>query len=194
MRALMKTSWTVIGAAAAFCVLLSAAPASSAQTFQLQSADIAAGQPIPQTFAFNGFGCTGLNTSPALSWRHPPAGTKSFAVMVHDPDATTGGAGFWHWVILNLPAGTTGLLRGAGTPDSRALPETARQIATDFGTPGWGGPCPPTGDKPHRYTFTVCALKVDRLDLPPAATASLSAFMINANAIGKASFTGTYGR
>jgi Raf kinase inhibitor-like YbhB/YbcL family protein len=190
----MKTSMTVIGAAAAFCALLSSAPASSAQAFQLQSADITSGQAIPQTFAFNGFGCTGQNTSPALSWSNPPAGTKSFAVMVHDPDAVTGGAGFWHWVIVNLPAGAKGLVRGAGTADGKALPEAARQIATDFGSPGWGGPCPPAGDKPHRYTFTVYALKVDKLDLPPTATASLSGFMVNANAIGRASFTSTYGR
>ena len=126
----MKTSLTVIGAAAAFCALLSSAPASSAQTFQLQSADITAGQAIPQAYAFNGFGCTGQNTSPTLSWSNPPAGTKSLAVMVHDPDAVTGGAGFWHWVIVNLPASATGLGRGVGTADGRALPETARQIAT----------------------------------------------------------------
>jgi Raf kinase inhibitor-like YbhB/YbcL family protein len=194
MKTRMKTSLTVIGGAAVFCALLSSAPASSAQTFKLQSADIAAGQPIAQTFAFNGFGCTGQNTSPALSWSNAPAGTKSFAVMVHDPDAVTGGAGFWHWAIVNLPAGATGLARGAGTADGRALPETARQIATDFGSPGWGGPCPPAGDKPHRYTFTVYALKVDKLELPPTATASFSGFMVNANAIGKASFTSTYGR
>ena len=193
MNARVKTSLTVIGATAAFCALLSSTSAS-AQTFQLQSADIAAGRAIPLAFAFNGFGCTGQNTSPALSWSNPPAGTKSFAVMVHDPDAVTGGAGFWHWAIVNLPAGATGLGRGAGTADGRALPETARQIATDFGSPGWGGPCPPAGDKPHRYTFTVYALKVDTLDLPPTATASLSGFMINANALAKASFTSTYAR
>lgn len=190
----MKTSLTVIGAAMAFFALLSSAPARSAQTFQIQSADIAAGQTIPQRFAFNGFGCTGQNLSPALTWSNPPAGTKSFAVMVHDADAVTGGAGFWHWAVVNLPAGTSGLTRGSGTADGQALPETARQIATDFGTPGWGGPCPPAGDKPHRYTFTVYALKVDKLELPPNATASLSGFMVNANALGKASFTSTYGR
>jgi Raf kinase inhibitor-like YbhB/YbcL family protein len=190
----MKTSLTIIGTAAAFCAGLLLAPDSHAQTFQLQSADIAAGQAIPQTFAFNGFGCTGQNISPALSWSHAPAETKSFALMVHDPDAATGGAGFWHWVVVNLPAGTTGLARGVGAADGKALPENARQIATDFGVPGWGGPCPPVGDKPHRYTFTVYALKVHKLDLPPTATASLSGFMMNANAIAKASFTSTYGR
>jgi Raf kinase inhibitor-like YbhB/YbcL family protein len=190
----MKTTLTAVGAAALFCALLSVAPNSSAQTFQLQSADIAAGQAIAQTFAFNGFGCTGQNLSPALSWSNAPAETKSFAVMVHDPDAVTGGAGFWHWVVVNLPAETTGLARGVGTADGRALPESARQIASDFGVPGWGGPCPPVGDKPHRYTFTVYALKVQKLDLPSTATASLSGFMVNANAIGKASFTSTYGR
>jgi Raf kinase inhibitor-like YbhB/YbcL family protein len=151
----MKTPWISRHRVAALLVLCCAAAISNAQTFQLQSADLAAGQAIPQTFAFNGFGCTGQNTSPALSWRHAPPGTKSFALMVHDPDAATGGAGFWHWVIINLPAGVTGLTRGAGAADSRALPETAQQIATDFGTPGWGGPCPPAGEKPHRYVFTM---------------------------------------
>jgi Raf kinase inhibitor-like YbhB/YbcL family protein len=190
----MKTSSTIVGSAAALFALLSHAPAGSAQTLQIQSADIAAGQAIPQRFAYNGFGCTGQNLSPALTWSNPPAGTKGYAVMVHDADAVTGGAGFWHWAVVNLAAGTSGLARGAGTADGQALPETARQIATDFGTPGWGGPCPPAGDKPHRYTFTVYALKVDKLDLPPNATASLSGFMVNANAIAKASFTSTYGR
>jgi Raf kinase inhibitor-like YbhB/YbcL family protein len=190
----MKTAMTVIGAAVAFLALLSPVPARSAQAFQIQSDDIAAGQAIPQRFAFNGFGCTGQNLSPALAWSNPPAGTKGFAVMVHDADAVTGGAGFWHWAVVNLPAATSGLARGAGTADGQTMPETARQIATDFGMPGWGGPCPPAGDKPHRYTFTVYALKVDKLDLPPNATASFSGFMVNANAIGKASFTSTYGR
>jgi Raf kinase inhibitor-like YbhB/YbcL family protein len=190
----MKNSLTLIAAITAAAALLSSVPARGAPDFQIQSADIAAGQAIPQAFAFNGFGCTGQNTSPALTWSNAPAGTKSFALMVHDADAVTGGAGFWHWAIVNLPAATTGLARGAGATDGRALPEPARQIATDFGTPGWGGPCPPAGDKPHRYTFTVYALKVDKLELPANATASLSGFMVNANSLGKASFTSTYGR
>jgi Raf kinase inhibitor-like YbhB/YbcL family protein len=68
------------------------------------------------------------------------------------------------------------------------------QVRTDFGTPGWGGPCPPVGHKPHRYVFTVYALGVDKLDVPADATAALVGFMVNANAIDRASFTSYYGR
>lgn len=168
--------------------------ASAAAAFEAASPDIPSGKPIDAKFTFDGFGCTGQNLSPAVNWSNPPAGTKSFALMVHDPDAPTGGAGFWHWVVVDLPVGTTQLAQGAGTPDGRRLPTGSRQLNTDFGSPGWGGPCPPEGDKPHRYVFTVYALKVDRLELPPNATASLAGFMINSNALGKASFSGTYGR
>ncbi|MBI3286154.1 MAG: YbhB/YbcL family Raf kinase inhibitor-like protein [Burkholderiales bacterium] len=180
-----------------FAAALSAAgslAAGYAQAFELSSPDIAASKSIAQQFAFNGFGCTGKNISPALMWKNAPADTKSFAVMVHDPDAVTGGAGFWHWVAINLPADASGLPQGAGTPDGKALPEGSRQIATDFGTPGWGGPCPPTGDAQHRYQFTVYALKTAKLDLPANATASLAGFMVNMNSIATASFTGLYGR
>lgn len=181
-----------------FSLLATIVPAGTvsaqAPNFELSSTDVAAGAPIAQKFVFNGFGCTGGNVSPALGWKNAPAGTKSFAVMVHDPDAPTGGAGFWHWVVVDLPATATGLAQGAGAADNKALPAGARQITTDFGTPGWGGPCPPQGDKPHRYNFTVYALKVDRLDLPANATASFTGFMVNGNALGKASLTGRFGR
>ncbi len=75
-----------------------------------------------------------------------------------------------------------------------SLPSGAAQVATDFGAPGWGGPCPPAGNKPHRYNFTLHALKVDKLELPEGARASLAGFMVNANSIGKAKLTGRYGR
>ena len=114
-----------------------------AEGLELSSPDIKVNEPIPAAQVFNGFGCTGQNISPALNWKNAPAGTKSFAVMVHDPDAPTGGAGFWHWVVLNLPASTAGLPRGAGTADGKGLPAGAKQITTDYGNPGWGGPCPP---------------------------------------------------
>ena len=168
--------------------------AGTAQAFEASSADIISGKPIDAKFVFAGFGCTGQNLSPAVAWKSPPAGTLSYALLVHDPDAPTGGAGFWHWVVVDIPASATQLAQGAGTADGRGLPPGARQLNTDFGTPGWGGPCPPAGDKPHRYVFTVYALKVAKLDLPPTATASLAGFMINSSMLAKASFTGTFGR
>lgn len=167
---------------------------ATAQTFEVSSADIVAGKTIDNKFVFNGFGCKGDNISPALAWKNAPAGTKSFAVLSHDPDAPTGGAGFWHWVVINIPATTMQLAQGAGAADGKALPAGALQINSDFGTADWGGPCPPVGDKPHRYNFTVYALKVEKLELPPKATASLTGFMVNANSLGKATFTGLYGR
>lgn len=162
--------------------------------FQLSSPDIGARAMIGNKFVFKGFGCEGENVSPALTWKVPPAGAKSFAVLVHDPDAPTGGAGWWHWLVYNLPAGTTSLPQGAGSADGSKLPAGAVQARTDFGAPGWGGPCPPVGRKPHSYVFTVYALKVDRLDIPEGASASLVGFMVNANAIARATLVGRYGR
>src|SRR5258705_7536911 len=95
--------------------------------------------------------------------------TKGFALLVHDPDAPTGGAGWWHWVVINLPAATTELPKGAGKVDGKVdgsnLPPGVTSLATDFGTPGYGGPCLAAGDKPHRYNFTLYALMVDKLDV-----------------------------
>lgn len=165
-----------------------------AQSFELSSPDVASGQTMGMRYVFNGFGCTGQNISPALSWKNAPAGTKSFAVMVHDPDAPTGGAGFWHWVAVNIPATTSALKQGAGTVAGHDLPVGTVQIATDFGTPGWGGPCPPVGDAPHHYNFTVYALNVDKLELPPTATASLTGFMVNSHTLAKATLSARFGR
>lgn len=166
--------------------------ATAPQAFEVTSPDIANGGTVPQKFVFNRMGCTGANVSPALAWSDPPAGTRSFAVLVHDPDAPTGGAGFWHWVVIDIPANAKGVPQGAGA--GKGLPAGSHQITTDFGTPGYGGPCPPVGDPPHHYNFTVYALKVDGLQLPPHPTASLTGFMVNMNALGKATLVATYGR
>ncbi|MGC2517498.1 MAG: YbhB/YbcL family Raf kinase inhibitor-like protein [Burkholderiales bacterium] len=173
---------------------LALAGAAQAQQFKLKSPDIKPNGTIAAEQVFNGFGCSGKNISPALAWSGAPKGTKSFALLVHDPDAPTGGAGWWHWVMVNIPANASELKKDAGKADGSGLPQGAMQITTDFGGPGWGGPCPPTGDKPHRYHFTLHALKVEKLDLPQGASASLAGFMVNANSIGKATLTGKYGR
>jgi len=161
--------------------------------FKLRSPDIRPNGPIAMEQVFNGFGCSGQNISPALEWSGASPDTKSFALLVHDPDAPTGGAGWWHWLVVNIPAGVSELAKNAGLADGSRLPAGASQVATDFGSPGWGGPCPPVGDKPHRYNFTLYALKVDRLDVS-GASASLAGYMINGNAIGKAKLTGRLGR
>ena len=161
--------------------------------FKLASPEIKANGVIPKSFEFNGFGCAGENKSPALKWSGAPAGTKSFAVTAYDPDAPTG-SGWWHWMVINIPADVSELPAGAGAVDSKTLPAGAVQNRIDYGVHGWGGVCPPQGDHPHRYIFTVHALKTEKIDVPADATAALTGFMINANTLGKASFKATYGR
>ena len=177
-----------ISLAAPFAV----APAQAAG-FTLSSPDIKAGGTIPKSFEYNSFGCSGENKSPALKWSAAPKGTKSFAVTVHDPDAPTG-SGWWHWMVINIPASVTELPGNAGAADSTTLPAGAVQSRNDYGTHAWGGVCPPPGDKPHRYVFTVYALGVDKLDVPADATAALTGFMIHGNMLAQASFTAHYGR
>lgn len=173
--------------------LISLSTLVNAGGFQLVSPDIQASRPIDKKFEFNGFGCSGDNKSPTLQWRGAPVGTKSFAVTVYDPDAPTG-SGWWHWSVINVPADVTSLPADAGAAGGAKLPQGASQVRIDYGVAAWGGMCPPPGDKPHRYIFTVHALKTDKLDIPADATAALAGYMINAHALAKASFTATYGR
>jgi Raf kinase inhibitor-like YbhB/YbcL family protein len=172
--------------------IVGAAPAQAAG-FRLSSPEIKTDGMIPKSFEFNGFGCAGGNKSPALKWSGAPKGAKSFAVTVYDPDAPTG-SGWWHWMVINIPADVKELPANAGALNSTTLPKGALQSRIDFGVNAWGGVCPPPGDKPHRYIFTVHALKVERLEVPVDATAALTGYMINGNSIGKASFTAKYGR
>jgi len=155
--------------------------------FALRSADLPRGRPIAARHVYAGFGCDGGNLSPALAWTDPPPGTRSFAVTAYDPDAPTG-SGWWHWVVLDLPADLRALPRG-GAP----LPAGAVQTRTDFGAPGYGGPCPPPG-KPHRYRFQVWALKTASLGLSADASGAMAGFMIRANALGHATLEASYGR
>ena len=177
-------------AVAALALFAAAAPASA---FKLESPEIKPNGTIDKKFEANVFGCTGENKSPALKWSAAPKDAKSYAVTVYDPDAPTG-SGWWHWSVINIPATVTELKSDAGNASNANLPPGARQVRIDYGVAAWGGTCPPPGDKPHRYVFTVHALKTDKLDIPPDATAALAGFMINANSIGKASFTAKYWR
>jgi Raf kinase inhibitor-like YbhB/YbcL family protein len=194
--------------AAALAVLSALAGTASAQSpaFSLSSPDLTSGR-FDTKFVLNGFGCTGANLSPALAWSNVPAGTRSLALQVHDPDAPTG-SGFWHWAVYNIPASATGLPQGAGNSPA-TLPAPAVGGSTDYldtGTTGgngnYGGPCPPVGDKPHRYVFKLYALAVADLHaaggIPKTGSPALHSFVLNkglgTKLLGTASFTATFGR
>jgi Raf kinase inhibitor-like YbhB/YbcL family protein len=181
---------------------------AQAQTpvFTLSSTDLVSGT-FANKFILNGFGCTGGNVSPALQWSGIPAGTQSLTLQVYDPDAPTG-SGFWHWAVYNIPPSVNGLDQGAGNV-AGLLPAGAFGGNTDFQDTGatgangnYGGPCPPSGDAPHRYIFTLFALAVPDVQaaggIPKTGTAGLYGFVLNkgigASLLGKATFTATYGR
>jgi Raf kinase inhibitor-like YbhB/YbcL family protein len=162
-----------------------------AQGFTLKSGDLSGQLTEAQVFA--GFGCNGKNISPSLTWINAPKNTKSFAVTVYDPDASTG-SGWWHWVVFNIPSDITELKADAGNPQKGLAPKGSIQSVTDYGKPGFGGACPPEGDKPHRYIFTAYALNIVKLDLDEQASPAMVGFYLNQHVIAKASLIAYYGR
>lgn len=161
----------------------------SAEGFTLSSNDIQ-GQ-ISNDQVFNSFGCSGKNISPQLNWKNAPAATKSFAVTAYDPDAPTG-SGWWHWLVFNIADSVDGFK--AGVSGSKKMPAGAIESITSYGSKGFGGACPPEGDKPHRYIFTVYALDVAKLDQNADARPELVGYFLNKHAIAKASVMAYYGR
>ncbi len=159
--------------------------------FTLSSPDI--GGQLSSKQVFSGFGCNGDNISPKLSWQNAPKGTKSFAVTVYDPDAPTG-SGWWHWVIFDIPNNIHALERNAGDNQSSSAPKGSIQSTTSFGQSGFGGACPPPGDNPHQYIFTVYALKIKTLGLKPDTTPALVGFYLGKNMLAKASLVAYYSR
>ena len=148
--------------------------------FKLTSTDVRAGRPIPARF----WGCADSGLSPQLSWSGAPAGTRSYAITLFDPDAPTG-SGFWHWVAWDVPASTTSL------PTAAVLPAGSVNGPNDGGGTGYTGPCPPTGDITHHYVFTVVALRAPSLELSPTTTPAAVGFNIGQNALASATFTAT---
>lgn len=164
-------------------VLLIGVLAGADSNFRLTSPAFSPGAPIPAEFS-----CTGGDHSPALAWTGAPAGTKSFALIVEDPDAPMGT--FVHWLFFNLPAGATGM--AADAPTTPQLSDAARQGSNGMGAVGYKGPCPPPG-KIHHYHFELFALDTT-LDLPSAAdAASLRAAMQN-HVKASAELVGTFER
>ncbi|MCZ7421882.1 MULTISPECIES: YbhB/YbcL family Raf kinase inhibitor-like protein [unclassified Micromonospora] len=154
-------------------------------SFTLTSDDVQNGEPMDAAHAHGSTG--GDNVSPQLAWSGFPAETKGFVVTCFDPDAPTG-SGFWHWVLVNLPADMTELPRGAAEKDLKG----AFTVRNDYGEHGFGGAAPPPGDRPHRYVFAVHALDVERLDVTPEATPAYVGFNLAFHTLARATIRPTY--
>lgn len=164
-----------------------------AADLSLTSPQVSAGNMLPMEQVLDGFGCSGENISPELVWSGEPAGTKSFAVTVYDPDAPTG-SGWWHWVVFNIPASVHSLAKNSGNTQAGLLPSGAVQSHTDFGNTGYGGACPPEKDGPHHYEFTIWALDVDSLGLDENASGAMVGFFLHQHQLGHAVLTAVFDR
>lgn len=154
------------------------------------SPDFQNGGTLALGHSYAGLGCAGSNRSPALSWR-AVAGARSYAVTLFDPDAPAGG--WWHWTVANIPASTTSLAPGAGGQRA-VLPPGIVQGRNDFGMSAYGGPCPPVGDRPHHYVFTVYALASETLPVDGSTGGAAFTTAAEGSAIAKGEITGLYGR
>jgi len=165
---------------------LLASNSALAGSLTLSSTDIANGKFMAKAQEFQGFGCSGGNQSPQLSWSGAPAGTAAFAIMVHDPDAPTG-SGWWHWQLVNIPKDMTSLAAGA------VAPAGSQQMNNDYGAKGFGGACPPPKHGVHRYQFTVHALS-QKLELPENASGALTGYMVKAHSLASSTIEALYQR
>jgi Raf kinase inhibitor-like YbhB/YbcL family protein len=161
------------------------------ETFTLSSTNL--GGQTTKTNEFNGFGCSGDNKSPQLSWKNAPKETKSFAITMYDPDAPTG-SGFWHWVVFDIPANVNELVTNAGNVALNLAPKGAIQSITNYGIKGFGGPCPPKGHGFHQYIITVYALKTDSLGLNEDTNPAVVGFNLWNQTLAKASIVAYYKR
>lgn len=155
------------------------------ESFTVTSADVADGQPLKddQVAALG-------DTSPQLSWSGAPEGTKSFVVTCFDPDAPTP-SGFWHWVLVDLPADVTSLDTGAGA-EGASLPGSAFMCRNDGGPHAFMGAAPPEGDQVHRYFFVVHAVREETLGVDADASPAVVSFNLAFKTLGRAIITGTY--
>ncbi|MFI7209339.1 YbhB/YbcL family Raf kinase inhibitor-like protein [Micromonospora aurantiaca (nom. illeg.)] len=157
--------------------------------FTLSSPDITDGQPMTARHAHTSAG--GDNHSPTLTWHGAPEGTRGYAVTCYDPDAPTG-SGFWHWLLLGLPATCTALPVDAGRGDGGHLPDGAFHLRNDFGAHTYAGAAPPPGDPAHRYLFAVHALDTDNLGLDRHASTGYAGFILTAHTLARAVLRPTY--
>ncbi len=155
------------------------------------SSDITHGETLPQPQVSGVMGAGGQDHSPQLSWSDVPAGTKSFAVTVYDPDAPTR-SGFWHWAVFNIPAAVTELPTNAGEPGSLSLPAGASTLRNDASMSQYVGAAPPAGHGPHHYEFVVHALDVDHLDIDASSTPAFLMFNLLSHTLARGAIVATY--
>ncbi len=154
-------------------------------SFTVTSDDVTPGQPLGDAQVGSGG-----DSSPQLSWSGVPEGTQSFTVTCFDPDAPTP-SGFWHWVLVDLPADVTSLAAGAGA-EGAALPGAAFMCRNDAGTKAFTGAAPPEGDQDHRYYFVVHAVTEETLGVDSDASPAVVSFNLAFKTAGRAILHGTY--
>ncbi len=163
-------------------------------SFDVTSKSLKDGDVLSSAQTSKRFGVTGgKDESPELSWTGAPAGTKGYVVTVYDPDAPRAG-GYWHWAVVNIPAGTNSLPAGAGVQGGSHLPAGAFQLKNDAGFPGYLGAAPPPGHGPHRYIVAVHAVDVEELGLDAGASTEALVRKLAAHTLGRAVITGHFER